>query len=101
MLSDNIKTKCIFTRNRLKDIRERVGKLIALEYDLTFNYICTTDNPADLITQGITLYRFKANLEFRLTGEEICWSSCRLNYLSSDRKAVNRTFTKNEDYLWY
>ena len=88
ILSKNIKTKRIFTRNRLKDICERIGNLIALGYDLTFKYIRTTDNPADLITRGITLERFRASLKFWLTGpewltgKEICWPSSGLNCLS-------------------
>ena len=58
ILSENIKTKYIFTRNRFKGIRERVEKLIALVYDLTFKYVRTTDNPADLICFCL-LYKLK------------------------------------------
>ena len=69
-LSENIKTKCLFTRNRLKDIRERIGKLHDLGFDLVFKFVSTSDNPADLITRGITLDKFRSELQFWLTGPE-------------------------------
>ena len=62
ILSENIKTKCSFTRNRLKDIRERIGKLHDLGFDLMFKYVNTTDNPVDLITRRITLDKFRSEL---------------------------------------
>ena len=64
ILSENIKTKCLFTRNHFKDIRERIGKLHDLEFDLVFKYVNTSDNPADLITRGITLNKFRTELQF-------------------------------------
>ena len=60
----------MFTRNRLKDIQERIEKLHDLGFYLVFKYVNTSDNPADLITKGITLDKFRSELQFWLTGAE-------------------------------
>ena len=50
-----IKTKNQFVKNRLKDIKVMV-KEIKDEFNLNilFKYINTKDNPADLLTRGVT-----------------------------------------------
>ena len=35
-----------------------------------FKYVNTSDNPVDLITRGITLDKFRSELQFWLTGPE-------------------------------
>ena len=101
ILSENIKTKCLFTWNHLKDIREKIGKLHDLGFDLMFKYVNTSDYLADLITRGITLGKFRSELQFWLTGpewligENITWPSSYLNCLSPDSQMMVLTNTIN------
>lgn len=64
IFSKNIKTKCLFTRNRLKDIRERIRNLTDLGFEVLSKYVNTLDNPVYLITRGLTLDKFKSELQF-------------------------------------
>lgn len=64
IFSKNIKTKCLFTRNRLKDIRERIRNLTDLRFEVLSKYVNTLDNPVYLITRGLTLDKFKSELQF-------------------------------------
>ena len=59
-----------------------------------FKYVPTDQNPADIITRGFTLNKFKLNLNFgirgptRLRDSSVSWPVCELRYLSATEKNV-------------
>ena len=65
LLKDNIKIKYIFTGNRVKDIND-IKNQIEKNSDIRikYKYVQTTDNPADLISRGITIVKFGNMYEF-------------------------------------
>ena len=64
-----IKTKNQLAKNRLKDIQVMI-KEIKDKYnlDILFKYVHIKDNPADMLTRGMTLDKFNANKEKWLHG---------------------------------
>jgi len=69
ILSQSMASKSIFARNRLKDVLQMKDQ-IAARYGLetNFRYIHTSQNPADLITRGMSLKRFKSVFNFWFSG---------------------------------
>ena len=59
-----IKTKNLFAKNRLKDIL-LMSQDIKNQYglDIQFKYIPTKENPADMLTRGLTREGFGCDLE--------------------------------------
>ena len=59
LLKDNIKIENIFAGNRVKDING-IKNQIEKNSDIRIKYkhVHTTDNPADLISRGITVAKF-------------------------------------------
>ena len=59
-----------------------------------FNYVNTNDNPADLITRGMSLDKFKAQFLFWLlvpswlSGEALQWPASELGCLSADSRML-------------
>ena len=59
-----------------------------------FNYVNTDDNPADLITRGVSLDKFKAQFLFWLhgpswlVGEVLQWPASELSCLSADSRLL-------------
>ena len=65
LLTENIKAKSLFTRNRLKDIEEtRKQRHKKFATNIKFRYIPFADNPADLLTRGITLENFQQMFDY-------------------------------------
>lgn len=95
LLSEDAKTKNQFVRNRLKDI-SKIAKELVGEYSmpLKFKYIHTLQNPADLITRGLSFEKFKQNFDFWVSGPEwlkkqpVTWPVCGLDCLSTDNKEI-------------
>ena len=95
ILSDTIKTKKVFVANRIKDIK-KMQKDILNEFNVSvqFKYVPTAENPADLLTRGLSLESFKQNLDFWLKGptwirsEEISWPSSELKCLSANSQNI-------------
>ena len=93
LMSQQIITKNQFAKNRLKDIS--MMKTISKLY-LTFNscvkYVPTDQNPADLLTRGLSLNKFKDLLQFWTYGPEWLktadsdWPVNELNCLSDANK---------------
>ena len=66
-----IKTKNQFAKNRLKDIQLMIREIKdKYKLDILFKYINTKDNPADLLTRGVTLSKFKTDMEKWLHGPQ-------------------------------
>ena len=65
------KTKQIFVRNRIQDISLMVSSLQE-KHSLTpqFRYVNTAENPADLITRGLSFSDFEKHLQFWYKGPE-------------------------------
>ena len=98
LLSTKANCKTIFVANRLKDIglpkKERNSKL---NVSVKFKYVPTDQNLADLVTRGLTLNKFKLNLNFwirgptLLTDSPVSWPVSELKCLSVTDKNVVQT----------
>ena len=58
-----LRTKTIFTANRIKDVKKMVNE-IREKYSLNveFKYVPTGDNPADLLSRGLSFENFKLKI---------------------------------------
>ena len=95
LVTDVVKTKNQFALNRIKDIHRILRDLkIKFKIPISFKYIPTDQNPADLLTRGLSFDVFKKNLKFWLHGPEwlssvnVVWPSSELNCLSSASKSI-------------
>ena len=96
ILSDIVKCKKPFVSNRIKDIKKMQKDILSeFNVDVNFRYVPTADNPADLLTRGLSLDAYKLNLEFWLKGpswvrstREINWPSSELKCLSSSNQNI-------------
>ena len=95
ILSDNVKTKNQFARNRIKDIHEMQQELsVKYKIPIHLRYVPTDQNPADLLTRGLTLDIFKKNFDFWIYGPEwirkdvVVWPVSNLSCLSNASKSV-------------
>jgi len=84
ILNTNASVDSIFVRNRLKQIHEVVAS-VNTEYLFTvhWKYVTSEDNPADMITKGITPELFARRLNFWIHGPQFIT-------LDSDAWPVNR-----------
>ena len=95
LLSDVVKTKNQFARNRIRDVH-RMKKDLFDQYgiQINFKYVSTDENPADLLTRGLSLDQFKQNLEFWMHGPKwiqstnVVWPSHDLSCLSAINKSI-------------
>ena len=95
-LTSPISTKNVYTANRIKDTVKFISD-VKREYniDVQLKFVPTQENPADLLTRGLTLQQFLDNLDFWLkgpmfirTGGDIVWPSADLKCLSEASKTV-------------
>ena len=65
LLADSIRTKSVFTRNRVKDIA-LFKKFLLQDYGITvqFRYVKSEDNPCDLLTRALSFNEFVKQLFF-------------------------------------
>lgn len=64
ILAKTINTKNIFAHNRLRDITQITAEIKSeFELEVNLKYVLTADNPADYITKGLTLKKFKVKLK--------------------------------------
>ena len=105
VLTGKVKTKNIFASNRVKDItlfRDELAKNFGL--NVKFKYIPTEQNPADLLTRGISFKEFDSKLDFWSHGPQflnvtpIKWPVRNLGCLSENDKLLvcNNTFASTE-----
>lgn len=97
VLSECVKAKNIFARNRVSDI-SLVRKRLLEERDLTcqFKYIPTDLNPADLLTRGLSSKEFTKKFAFWIHGPDfinvrpIIWPTSNLGCLSDENKILTQ-----------
>ena len=69
LLSDTVKTKNQFARNRIRDVHRMKRELLdQYRVPISFKYVRTDQNPSDLLTRGLSLELFKQNLDFWIYG---------------------------------
>ena len=93
LLSDNIKIKDQFVKNRHKDIHRMIRELKEKKsLSIKLRYVHTDQNRADLLTRGITLEKFQQNLRLWSLGPKwpskspIEWPTSELQRLRSKNK---------------
>lgn len=98
ILSEEPKIKDIFIRNRVKDIlHERDVIYSDFGVKVNFNYVKSEENPADLITRGISIKDFHLKKQFWNCGptwishDRSNWPTYSLNCLSEISKAKVQT----------
>ena len=70
--TSKVKSKNIFAANRVKDVSFMRKEIKSnFEIDCKFEYIPTGNNPADLITRGLSYDSFKDSLDFWLNGPNL------------------------------
>ena len=69
LLSEEIKTKNQFAKNRLKDIHQLI-KDIQEKYsiNINFKYVPSELNPADMVTRGLTFEKFQQKFHYWISG---------------------------------
>ena len=69
LLSGNVKVKNIFIKNRVKDIMSMKSELeVKHKLKISFSYVQTSENPADLCTRGISTREFKSKFPYWMKG---------------------------------
>lgn len=95
ILNGKVKVKNIFANNRIKDI-QGFDSQISEESNLKckLNYVKSSDNPADLLTRGLSESEFEAKFKFWNSGpefvqnQEIVWPSNDLGCVSDTNKVL-------------
>ena len=95
LLSEEIKTKNQFAKNRLKDIHQLMKDLQEMySIHINFKYVPSELNPADLVTRGLTFKKFQQKFHYWISGPEwiskipVIWPSSDLNCLSPKQKSI-------------
>ena len=95
ILSKNVKTKNIYARNRILDVHAVQDELkTKYKINIMLKYIATDQNPADLLTRGIPIDKFKQNLAFWLKGpkfiqsKNVVWPTHELGCLTDQNKSL-------------
>ena len=98
ILSRNVKTKNVFTANRVKDIVSMVDEFKdKFGIDIVFKYVKSEHNPADMITRGLNFEQFTAKYDFWLSGPSwlsqspLVWPENTLGCLSEESKSSPMT----------
>ena len=98
VLADVPANKNQFAKNRLKDISMMTQELkVKYNLNIVFKYVPTNQNPADLLTTGLSLNKFKDLLQFWTYGPEWLktadsdWPVNELNCLSDANKKTIQT----------
>ena len=91
---DNIKTKNLFAKNRVNEINNMKKELLNIyNISIYYKFVPTSENPADMLTRGLTFEKFKQNLKFWYSGpdwlnsQNVIWPNSDLNCLSSKQKS--------------
>lgn len=95
LLTDIVKTKNQFTRNRIRDVHRMKKEIFeSSRIPFHFKYVPTKENPGDMLTRGLTLEQFKSSLDFWVYGPKwiqttnLVWPSNDLNCLSESSKSI-------------
>ena len=101
ILTSNVKTKNVFARNRIIDISNLRAEL-KTKYALTcnFTYLPSEENPADLLTRGISKAKWVEKMDFWVHGPNFFrnelkdWPKRNLNCLSEESKLLTLNSAK-------
>ena len=95
LLKDNIRIKNIFARNIAKEINGTKNQIMKnSDIRIKYKYVYIADNPADLISRGITIAKFENMYAFWSNGphwvskDEKEWPTCRFECLSTALKIL-------------
>ena len=98
LLTGEIQSQNQFAKNRLADIFLMIAKLKEeFKINLSFKFVPTSDNPADLATRGLSLKKFKDMFDFWINGPKwlvnahSAWPKRELKCLSDTSKALIQT----------
>lgn len=92
-MTDDIKAKSVFTRNRIKDIKLFKENLFkSYHIKVTYKYVTSDDNPSDMLSRGLTFKEFEKKMDFWCKGPSwlscvpLAWPNKSLDCLSNDNK---------------
>ena len=68
VLSGKVMKKNVFVCNRVKDLKTFQDKFSQMNIDISFSYVPTDHNIADILTKPISITKFCANVDTWLTG---------------------------------
>ena len=87
--------KNVYTSNRIKDVRKNVSDAQdKYNVNISFKYVPSSDNPADLLSRGISYNKFVEQLDFWIHGPEwirgdtVIWPSSDFACLSDHSKTL-------------
>ena len=99
----NIKTKNKFTNNRLKDIQFKKSEILTkYSISIKFKYVSTSDNPADMMSRGLSLNKFKDKFKSWVSGPKwlnvspVEFPTSELNCLSENNKSLVQAHVINK-----
>ena len=91
----NRTNKNLFARNRLKDITQMINDIKdKYSININFKYVPSSENPADMLSRGLTFDKFKQNLDYWIEGPKwlitspVIWPSSDLNCLNEKSKDI-------------
>jgi hypothetical protein len=69
ILKKHVQVKRIFTRNRIKDIKDFHSDIkVKYSINISYRYVASEDNPSDLITRGVPYDKFTKCKQFYFNG---------------------------------
>ena len=90
VLSQDLKMKQVFIKNRMQDIRSMEKSLASQNLRPNFHFVRTDENPADLLTRGLSFREFSQKFDFWehgprwATSPQIYWPAHELRCLPGD-----------------
>ena len=95
LLDDNLKTKNLFALNRVKDINKLKSEL-SVKYKVSINYrfVPTLQNPADMLTRGLSFDKFEQNFDTWCYGPQwlrsinVNWPTSELNCVKPCHRSI-------------
>ena len=101
LLNKTVNTKNQFAKNRIKDINLMLDELqFKFTTSIHFKYVSSTENPADILTRGLSFDKFQSIFDFWIHGptwirsESVTFPVSNLDCLNSYNKSlVNYTYS--------
>ena len=95
LVGNTVKTKNVFARNRIKDIAAFKESIFnTYQIDISYNFINSEHNPADLLTRGLSFKEFEKQIDFWSKGPlwlrsvPVSWPDSSLDCLSEESKQI-------------
>ena len=93
ILSGEVKTKNVFTANRVSDVLRMKSDFKSKHgINVEFRYVQSSENPADMLTRGMTIEKFRDNFSTWMTGPSwlsespLVWPESKLGCISDSIK---------------